>query len=84
MDFRNMVIAFGTLHLGRWEVFMLWGNYAIAKADLIDVKKHTILKAAHPSPFSANRGFFGCKHFSTTNKILQEKGLQPIDWDLNE
>jgi len=63
-------------------VFILWGNYAQAKETLIDSSKHLILKAPHPSPFSANRGFFGCKHFSKTNKFLAEKGKEPIDWSL--
>lgn len=65
-------------------VFLLWGSYAQAKASLIDTSKHHILKAVHPSPLSAYRGFFGCKHFSQTNAILQSQGLAPIDWDLNK
>lgn len=64
-------------------VFLLWGNYAQAKESLIDSSKHYILKAAHPSPLSANRGFFGCKHFSRTNQILEEHGLNEIDWSLD-
>ncbi|MDD5571313.1 MAG: uracil-DNA glycosylase [Bacteroidales bacterium] len=60
-------------------VFLLWGNYAIAKETLIDSTKHHILKAAHPSPYSAT-GFFGCKHFSKTNEILKQQGLEEIDW----
>jgi len=64
-------------------VFILWGNYAKAKEILIDTSKHYILKAAHPSPFSAYSGFFGCKHFSKTNEILRDLGLQEIDWRLN-
>lgn len=63
-------------------VFLLWGNYAQQKATLIDEKKHTILKAAHPSPFSAYNGFLGCKHFSKTNEILQSQGITPIDWQV--
>jgi uracil-DNA glycosylase len=63
-------------------VFLLWGNYAQAKENLIDGSRHHILKAAHPSPLSASRGFFGCKHFSRTNEILQELGLNPIDWSI--
>lgn len=63
-------------------VFLLWGNYAQAKASLIDESKHLILKAAHPSPLSASRGFFGCRHFSKTNEWLQTHGLEPIDWRL--
>ena len=61
-------------------VFLLWGNYAIAKQNIIDPTKHYILKAAHPSPFSAGRGFFGCSHFSTTNEILRQLKEPEIDW----
>lgn len=60
-------------------VFLLWGNYAQTKEALIDKDKHFILKAAHPSPL-ARGAFFGCKHFSKTNKILEHQGLKPIDW----
>jgi len=63
-------------------VFLLWGNYAQAKTELIDPYKHFILKAVHPSPLSASRGFFGCKHFSKTNDYLIRNGKTPIDWDL--
>jgi uracil-DNA glycosylase len=63
-------------------VFLLWGRYAQAKEHLIDGDRHHILKAAHPSPFSAHSGFFGCRHFSRTNRILEEQGLAPIDWSL--
>lgn len=61
-------------------VFLLWGNYARQKAALIDTKKHLILQAPHPSPFSAHSGFFGCKHFSKTNQYLAEHGFMPIEW----
>lgn len=61
-------------------VFLLWGNYARAKKELIDQKKHLVLEAAHPSPFSAYSGFFGCKHFSKTNKYLKDHGLSEIKW----
>lgn len=64
-------------------VFILWGAYAQAKEQIIDTGKHYVLKAPHPSPLSANRGFWGCKHFSKTNKILIDKGLKPIDWALS-
>jgi uracil-DNA glycosylase len=64
-------------------VFLLWGNYAIEKQKLIDPIKHYILKAPHPSPFSANRGFFGCRHFSTTNEILHQINEPEIDWSLD-
>jgi uracil-DNA glycosylase len=61
-------------------VFILWGRNAKAKEAFIDTSKHFILTAAHPSPLSAYNGFFGCKHFSKTNKILEEQGFSPIDW----
>ena len=63
-------------------VFLLWGNYAIEKQRLIDTSKHYVLKAPHPSPLSASRGFFGCRHFSKTNEILLSLGKSPIDWQL--
>ena len=63
-------------------VFLLWGAYAQNKGFVIDEMKHTVLTAPHPSPFSANRGFFGCKHFSKTNEILEKAGHKPIDWSL--
>lgn len=61
-------------------VFMLWGAYAQKKAELIDSKKHLILKAPHPSPLSAHRGFLGCRHFSQANEYLLDKGIEPIKW----
>ncbi|URD94148.1 hypothetical protein MUK42_01311 [Musa troglodytarum] len=63
-------------------VFLLWGNSAQEKSRLIDGSKHRILRAAHPSGLSANRGFFGCRHFSGTNRALEKLGLSPIDWKL--
>jgi uracil-DNA glycosylase len=63
-------------------VFLLWGKFAQDKQALIDETKHHVLKAAHPSPFSADKGFFGCKHFSKANEYLMQEGLQPIDWKL--
>ncbi|MCF7812776.1 uracil-DNA glycosylase [Candidatus Gracilibacteria bacterium] len=63
-------------------VFLLWGNFAKSKKTLIDTQKHHILTAPHPSPFSANAGFFGCGHFTKTNKILQSEGKEPIDWSV--
>lgn len=63
-------------------IFVLWGNFARAKKHLIDESKHYILEAAHPSPRSAHKGFFGCKHFSQINKILEEEGNGFIDWNL--
>lgn len=61
-------------------VFLLWGNFAIQKRQFIDTNKHYVLTAAHPSPLSASRGFFGCKHFSKTNEILTSLGKTPINW----
>ena len=61
-------------------VFLLWGKFAQEKENLIDTRKHFVLKAPHPSPFSANSGFFGCKHFSQTNKYLIKTGQAPIEW----
>lgn len=61
-------------------VFLLWGSYAIAKSNFIDKGKHHILTAPHPSPLSAYRGFFGCRHFSQANQYLAAEGLTPIDW----
>jgi len=61
-------------------IFLLWGKYAQEKELLIDKNKHYVLKAAHPSPFSADNGFFGCKHFSKTNDILSRHGPEKIDW----
>jgi len=63
-------------------VFLLWGKFAQDKQLLIDETKHFVLKAAHPSPFSADKGFFGCKHFSKTNDLLTQQGISPIDWKL--
>lgn len=63
-------------------VFLLWGKFAQEKQVLIDETKHFVLKAAHPSPFSADKGFFGCRHFSKTNDLLMKQGLEPIDWKL--
>jgi len=61
-------------------VFLLWGRFAQEKQILIDITKHHILKAAHPSPYSADNGFFGCKHFSKTNEILKTQGKEEIDF----
>ena len=63
-------------------VFVLWGKFAQEKQLLIDETKHHVLKAAHPSPFSAYNGFFGCKHFSMINDFLVKDGLEAIDWTL--
>jgi len=64
-------------------IFVLWGNSAQKKLNLIDCKKNKILSAPHPSPLSAYKGFFGCKHFSEINKILIENGSSEINWKLN-
>lgn len=61
-------------------VFLLWGRFAQQKESLIDAKKHHVLKAAHPSPLSAYNGFFGCRHFSKANALLEKQGLAKIDW----
>ncbi len=61
-------------------VFLLWGAYAQKKGEIIDRAKHLVLMSAHPSPFSADRGFFGNKHFSKTNAYLKSKGLKEIEW----
>jgi len=63
-------------------VFLCWGSYAQRKTELVDSSRHMILKAPHPSPLSASRGFFGCRHFSKTNAALTAAGLPPIDWQL--
>jgi uracil-DNA glycosylase len=64
-------------------VFLLWGKFAQEKQVLIDATKHHILKAAHPSPYSADKGFFGCRHFSKTNQLLAKEGKDPINWSLS-
>jgi uracil-DNA glycosylase len=63
-------------------VFMLWGSYAQRKGAFIDGERHCVLKAPHPSPLSAHRGFFGCDHFLMANEYLQGRGDTPIDWSL--
>jgi uracil-DNA glycosylase len=63
-------------------IFLLWGKYAQNKSALIDGTKHVILRAPHPSPFSAHTGFLGCKHFSQANDILEKEGKKPIDWQI--
>ena len=64
-------------------VFILWGNYARSKKNLITNKRHYIIESPHPSPFSANSGFFGSRPFSKTNKFLEKNGEETINWDLN-
>ncbi len=63
-------------------VFMLWGRFAHTKETLIDNHRHAVLKAAHPSPLSAYRGFFGCRHFSAANRYLAQSNKAPINWNL--
>lgn len=63
-------------------VFFLWGNYARAKKTMIDASKHLVLETVHPSPLSASRGFFGCKHFSSCNNFLLQHNMSPIDWSI--
>lgn len=63
-------------------VFLLWGSYAQKKGAMIDQQRHLVLKAPHPSPLAAHRGFFGCRHFSQANQYLQSHGREPINWQL--
>lgn len=63
-------------------VFLLWGSHAQRKGRFVDERRHLVLKAPHPSPLSAHRGFFGCGHFSRTNRWLEERGEPPIDWSI--
>ena len=63
-------------------VFLLWGKFAVSKSAFIDANRHCVLTAPHPSPFSADRGFFGCRHFSKANAYLQTHGKKTIDWRL--
>ena len=70
--------------IDRPVVYLLWGRPAQTKIAMLNNPKHLILKAPHPSPLSAYRGFFGCKHFSQTNEFLVSKGLEPIDWQIED
>ncbi|MEX1199248.1 MAG: uracil-DNA glycosylase [Methylophaga sp.] len=80
-QFTDKVIA--TINDTRQNVvFMLWGSYAQKKGAMIDTDRHLVLKAPHPSPLSAHRGFLGCQHFSQANQYLHKHGLAPIDWQL--
>ena len=63
---------------------MLWGNNARKKSELIDHRKHLVLETVHPSPYSANNGFFGCHHFSKANAFLQQHDLEPINWQIED
>jgi len=84
-EFTNAVVA-AIAKKSEPVIFVLWGKNAQEKClhvpELKAAKHHSILTAAHPSPFSAHNGFFGCKHFSKINKILQENGKKPIEWSL--
>ncbi|MGL4602028.1 MAG: uracil-DNA glycosylase [Plesiomonas sp.] len=77
--FTDAVIAAINMHR-EGVIFLLWGAHAQKKGQMIDRQRHHVLTAPHPSPLSAHRGFLGCKHFSQTNQILQQKGLVPINW----
>jgi len=81
-DFTNAVIS-KISDEKEGVVFLLWGKFAQEKQELIDQTRHHVLKAAHPSPFSADKGFFGCRHFSKTNNFLSQQGLAPIEWSLD-
>ncbi|XP_053136061.1 uracil-DNA glycosylase [Hemicordylus capensis] len=78
-QFTDAVVSWLNSHLDGL-VFMLWGAYAQKKGSAIDRKRHHVLQTVHPSPLSVYRGFFGCKHFSRTNKLLAQSGKKPIDW----
>jgi uracil-DNA glycosylase len=80
-QFTDMVIS-KISNIKKNIVFLLWGKFAQEKQSLIDETKHLVLKAAHPSPYSANNGFLGCRHFSRTNEYLVRNGIDPIDWSL--
>lgn len=80
-EFTDAVIA--ALDAGREHlVFLLWGAYAQKKGRIIDTRRHRVLRAPHPSPLSAHRGFIGCGHFSAANQYLQRHGIAPVDWRL--
>lgn len=73
--------AIDALNRGRENlVFLLWGSYAIRKGALVDRSRHLVLTSVHPSPLSAYRGFFGCRHFSMANKYLADHGYEPVQW----
>jgi uracil-DNA glycosylase len=80
MDFTDAVIKRISAEK-KGIVFLLWGRFAQDKQVLVDETRHHVLKAAHPSPFSADKGFFGCKHFSRTNELLKIQGFPAIDWN---
>lgn len=78
-SFTDAVVEHLSAH-GQPMVFLLWGSYAQKKGQIIDTSRHLVLRSPHPSPLSARRGFFGCRHFSATNNWLQEHGRGDIDW----
>jgi uracil-DNA glycosylase len=78
--FTDHVISYVS-EVSPFTVFLLWGSFAQSKKSLINPSKHAVLTAPHPSPLSAYRGFLGCKHFSQTNALLQQKGISPINWN---
>lgn len=80
-DFTDKVIA-QLSEYGNGIVFLLWGSHAQRKGSVIDTNKHHTLKAPHPSPLSAHRGFLGCKHFSRANELLQQQDISPINWQV--
>ena len=80
-QFTDAVIR-GLDKLDKPIVYMLWGSPAQKKAEMLDNPKQLVLKAPHPSPLSAYRGFFGCKHFSKANEFLLKNGIEPIDWQI--
>lgn len=82
IEFTNAVIS-KTSEEKEGVVFLLWGRFAQEKQVLIDETRHHVLKAAHPSPLSVDKGFFGCRHFSKTNNYLTQQRQDPIDWNLD-
>ena len=82
-EFTDAVIR-AVNEIDRPVVYLLWGRPAGEKAKILNNPKHLVLTAPHPSPLSAYRGFFGCKHFSKANEFLIKNGLEPIDWQIND
>ncbi|MBR6173784.1 MAG: uracil-DNA glycosylase [Eubacterium sp.] len=80
-EFTDAVIR-AVNEVDRPVVFMLWGGFARSKRPMLTNPKHLVLEAPHPSPLSAYRGFFGCRHFSKANQFLTENGVEPVDWKL--
>jgi uracil-DNA glycosylase len=80
-NFTDAVIA-RVSEVKKHLVFLLWGNFAKEKRKLINISKHLVLTAPHPSPLSVQRGFFGCRHFSKCNQYLQAHNIEPVDWQI--